>query len=164
MFRDSIITRYIILTPKELCNLDMNGYLFEKLREKFLNMCSEDGTMIVKIKNIDKMSNLISKDGKSIVFTISFTVTLLKLELEETSNFTPIIVNPDGVIGNFSYENEVYTNIMFFIPSSKLKSCNLVIDLKTEVKATICSFRYEPLKIYKNKSTGGISYICKISF
>jgi len=172
-----IIVKEIIISPKHL-NSNIESYIIEKIKEKYLNICTEEG-MIIDIIKILEFKNTISKDSKTIIFEVSFQVKILEIKKGIKVSFKPSLIIEKGIFGKMEKnDHENYDNITFLIPNSKLekKEENLSnwvfindtfkkgkknINKNTVVNAVISDIRFDSEKKDENdKVIGSFNCIC----
>ena len=147
--QEKIVSKTVQLHP---AHLDKNIMITVKelLSKKYEKTCDEEIGLFITVGEIIKSTNVISKDLKSINFTVDFLAKVAKPEINMTISFKPTMIMAKGIFG------KIYDNINFFIPESSLKDWifenggfkkgKKKITKNETIEAIITDIRYEPNK------------------
>jgi DNA-directed RNA polymerase subunit E'/Rpb7 len=114
LLHELVVTKSVQLHPSYL-DKNILTTVKELFAKKYEKTCDEEFGLFIEVVKVVKSSNVISKDLKSINFTVEFLAKVAKPEINMIVNFTPTMIVTKGVFG------KIHDNINFFIPESSLK-------------------------------------------
>lgn len=138
------ITKTIEISPKFLNSKILETVVFT-VKKKYENMCDEENGLLVSIENIIKITNIISLDSKSVIFSVTFMAVFIKPKIGLKVSFDPMIILNKGVFG------KLHDNIKFFIPENCMEGWTFVQDCGHFVKKG-----RKPKYIKKGEEVGAI--------
>jgi hypothetical protein len=163
-----ILEKDLVINPKNL-NSDISSFLSKLVEDSFVNVCTEEG-LIMSIIKILKITNVISRDAKTVVFKVVFEAKVIQIEKNIKVFFKPTLIIQKGIFGKMTGSD----TITFLIPAeTSLKEWVFINDTfkrgkksltkNTFLTAVITDVRFDSEKRDLNdKITGGFNCICRL--
>lgn len=127
---------------------DIKTYIFEKIKEKYINSCNEKNGYIVDIISVDDIiSNTISQINNNVIFSVLCSVVVLKPEKDKNIDCTVNMIFNHGLfVSNHKLKLLIPTsNIKNYTYNSKtnqFESNNNFIKLNDKLLVKITDIKY----------------------